>query len=80
WTYGGFAPGPPLRYTRNPGSTAPLVEEVRELVEPIVAPIAGEIVEPMEPMDAPMIGGDEDMEPLFSASDGEYDPDLHTLD
>ncbi|GJW27581.1 hypothetical protein Tco_0044456 [Tanacetum coccineum] len=59
---------------------APLVEEVRELVEPIVAPIAGEIVEPMEPMDAPMIGGDEDMEPLFSASDGEYDPDLHTLD
>ncbi|GKB04372.1 hypothetical protein Tco_0832515 [Tanacetum coccineum] len=31
-------------------------------------------------MDAPTIGGDEDMEPLFSASDVEYDPDLHALD
>ncbi|GJR37260.1 hypothetical protein Tco_1212944 [Tanacetum coccineum] len=70
WTYGGFAPGPPLGYTRNPGGTAPLVEEVREPVEPIVAPVAGEIVGPTEPIDAPMIDGDEDMEPLFSASVG----------
>ncbi|GJU74054.1 hypothetical protein Tco_1265459 [Tanacetum coccineum] len=59
---------------------APLVEEVREPVEPIAAPVAGEIVGPTEPMDAPTIGGDEDMEPLFSTSDGEYDPDLNTLD
>ncbi|GKG55202.1 hypothetical protein Tco_0571842, partial [Tanacetum coccineum] len=26
WTYGGFAPGPPLRYTRNPGSTGGWLE------------------------------------------------------
>ncbi|GKG25726.1 hypothetical protein Tco_0398872, partial [Tanacetum coccineum] len=91
-TYGGFAPGPPLGYTGNPGGiggwleaddlpihtmrttaaskpvievVAPLVEEVRELVEPIVSPVAGEIVGRMELMDAPMIGDDEDMEPLF---------------
>ncbi|GKE10259.1 hypothetical protein Tco_1413810 [Tanacetum coccineum] len=57
-----------------------LVEEVREPVEPIVAPVEGEIVGPTEPMDAPTIGGDEDTEPLFNASDGEYDPNLHTLD
>ncbi|GJR76940.1 hypothetical protein Tco_0089305 [Tanacetum coccineum] len=107
WTYGGFAPGPPLGYTGNPcGSgrwleaddlpihamrtivaskpvikvVAPLVEEVREPVEPIVAPVMEEIVGPTEPMDAPTIGGDEDMEPLFSASDGEYDLDLYALD
>ncbi|GKC27075.1 hypothetical protein Tco_1034369 [Tanacetum coccineum] len=107
WTYGGFAPGPPLGYTRNPSGSggwleaddlpiyamrttaasepvievvAPLVEEVREPVEPIVAPGTEEIVGPTEPMDAPTIGGDEDMEPLFSASDVEYDPDLHALD
>ncbi|GJX81948.1 hypothetical protein Tco_0331429 [Tanacetum coccineum] len=58
---------------------APLVEEVREPIEPIVAPMMEEIAGPMEPMDAPTIGGDEDMEPLFSASDGEYDPDLHAV-
>ncbi|GKD84886.1 hypothetical protein Tco_1356040, partial [Tanacetum coccineum] len=59
---------------------APLVEEVREPVELIVAPVTEEIMGPTEPIDAPTIGGDEDMEPLFSASDGEYDPDLHALD
>ncbi|GJU37320.1 hypothetical protein Tco_1185674 [Tanacetum coccineum] len=59
---------------------APLVEEVREPIEPIVAPVAEEIMGPTEPMDAPTIVGDEDMEPLFSTSDGEYDPDLYTLD
>ncbi|GJT12188.1 hypothetical protein Tco_0859230, partial [Tanacetum coccineum] len=107
WTYGGFAPGPPLGYTGNPSGSggwleaddlpihamrttaafepvievvAPLVEEVREPVELIVAPGTEEIVGPTKPMDAPTIGGDEDMEPLFSASDGEYDPDLHALD
>ncbi|GKF99797.1 hypothetical protein Tco_0301488 [Tanacetum coccineum] len=31
-------------------------------------------------MDAPTIGGDEDMEPLFSTSEGEFNPNLHTLD
>ncbi|GJR79553.1 hypothetical protein Tco_0150338 [Tanacetum coccineum] len=107
WTYGGFALGPPLGYTRNPSGSgrwleaddlpihamrttaasepvievvAPLVEEVREPVEPIVAPVTEEIAGPTEPMDAPTIGGDEDMEPLFNASDGEYDPDLHAVD
>ncbi|GKF00377.1 hypothetical protein Tco_0023727, partial [Tanacetum coccineum] len=84
WTYGGFAPGPPLRTIAASEPVievvAPLVEEVRELVKPIVAPRAREIVGPTDLMDAPMIDGDEDMEPLFSASDGEYDPDLHTLD
>ncbi|GKC06023.1 hypothetical protein Tco_0997633 [Tanacetum coccineum] len=59
---------------------APLVEEVREPVKPIVAPVTKEIAGPTELMDAPTIGGDVDMEPLFSASDGEYDPDLHALD
>ncbi|GKC75473.1 hypothetical protein Tco_1126247 [Tanacetum coccineum] len=57
-----------------------LVEEVREPVEPIVAPMMEEIAGPTEPMDTPTIGGDEDMEPLFNASDGEYDPDLHSVD
>ncbi|GJS47161.1 hypothetical protein Tco_0597282 [Tanacetum coccineum] len=107
WTYGGFAPGPPLGYTGNPSGSggwleaddlpihamrttaasepvikivAPLLEEIREPVEPIVAPVTKEIVGPTELMDAPTIGGDVDMEPLFSASDGEYDPDLHALD
>ncbi|GJR76939.1 hypothetical protein Tco_0089304 [Tanacetum coccineum] len=97
WTYGGFAPGPPLGYSRNPSGSggwleaddlpihamrttvasepvievvAPLVEEVREPVEPIVAPVTEEINGPTEPMDAPTIGGDKDIEPLFSASDG----------
>ncbi|GJS32443.1 hypothetical protein Tco_0530825 [Tanacetum coccineum] len=83
-TYGGFSPGPPLGTTVASEPVievvAPLVEEVREPVEPIAAPMAGEIIGPTEPMDAPTISGDEDMEPLFSASDGEYDPDLHTLD
>ncbi|GKA04824.1 hypothetical protein Tco_0683944 [Tanacetum coccineum] len=59
---------------------APLIEEVRVPIGPIVAPVVGEIVGPTKLMDTPTIGGDEDMEPLFSASDGEYNPDLHTLD
>ncbi|GJS98149.1 hypothetical protein Tco_0819319, partial [Tanacetum coccineum] len=84
WIYGGFAHGPPLGTTAASEPVievvAPLVEEVREPVEPIVAPGTEEIVGPTEPMDAPTIGGDEDMEPLFSASDGEYDPDLYALD
>ncbi|GJU11357.1 hypothetical protein Tco_1133753 [Tanacetum coccineum] len=65
WTYGGLAPGPPLGYTGNPSGSAPLVEE---------------IVGPTEPMYAPTIDGDKDMEPLFSTSEGEFNPDLYTLD
>ncbi|GJZ28489.1 hypothetical protein Tco_0573136 [Tanacetum coccineum] len=106
WTYGGFAPEPPLGYTGKPSGSdgwleaddlpihamrttaaskpvievvAPLVEEFREPIEPIVAPVTEEIAGPTEPMDALTIGGDVDMEPLFSASDGEYDLDLHAL-
>ncbi|GJZ06462.1 hypothetical protein Tco_0540255 [Tanacetum coccineum] len=106
WTYGGFAPEPPLGYTGKPSGSdgwleaddlpihamrttaaskpvievvAPLVEEFREPIEPIVAPVTEEIAGPTEPMDALTIGGDVDMELLFSASDGEYDLDLHAL-
>ncbi|GKB59489.1 hypothetical protein Tco_0915675 [Tanacetum coccineum] len=92
WTYGGFAPGPPLRYTGNPSGSGGWLEAddlpihdmrttvVSEPVIEVVAPLVEEIVGPTEPMDASPIGGDEDMEPLFSASDGEYDPNLHALD
>ncbi|GKC57421.1 hypothetical protein Tco_1085019, partial [Tanacetum coccineum] len=87
WTYGGFAPGPPLGYTGNPSGSGGWLEAddlpihamrttvASEPVIEVVAPLVEEVREPVEP-----IVGDEDIEPLFSASDGEYDPDLHALD
>ncbi|GJR99366.1 hypothetical protein Tco_0315875 [Tanacetum coccineum] len=92
WTYGGLAHGPPLGYTRNPSGSGGWLEAddlpihamrttaASEPVIEVVAPLVEEIVGPTKPMDAPTIGGDEDMEPLFSTSKGEYNPDLHTLD
>ncbi|GJS95202.1 hypothetical protein Tco_0802170 [Tanacetum coccineum] len=59
-TRDGFDPWTTMGYTGENWWlwVAPLVEEVREPVEPIVAPGTEEIVGPTEPMDAPTIGGE----------------------